>query len=60
MSKATGLMMDVPDPTKQKNAKYLINVKVVNTSQTPARKLECHGTYDKSTVDAILKLMGIE
>jgi hypothetical protein len=23
-------------------------------------KLECHGTYDKATVDAILKLMGID
>ncbi len=52
--------MTLPDQTKHKNDKYLINVKVVNTSKTPVNKLECYGTYDKSTVDAILKLMGVD
>ena len=53
MTKPTGIKMSIPDQTKHKDDKYLINVKVVNTSKTPANKLECYGTYDKVTVDKI-------
>ena len=55
-----GIKMDVPDPTKNKNDKYLITVKVTNTSKIPAAKLECYGYYEKSTLDAILNLMGVK
>lgn len=60
MTKPVGIKMTLPDQTKHKGDKYLINVKVVNTSKTPVNKLECHGTYDKATVDAILNLMGVK
>jgi hypothetical protein len=60
MKKPTGLRMDIPDPTKHKDDKYLVNVKIVNMSKTPVTKLECHGTYDKKTIDAILALMGVK
>ena len=60
MTNPTGIKMSLPDPTKHKNDNYLINVKVVNTSKTPVNKLECYGTYDKTTVDAILKLMEVQ
>lgn len=59
MNKAQGIRMDIPNPTKTGD-KFLINVKVVNMTKTPVAKLECHGTYDKKTVDAILNLMGIK
>lgn len=52
--------MDIPDPTKHKDDKYLVNVKIVNMTKTPVAKLECHGTYDKKTIDAILALMGVK
>lgn len=51
--------MDIPDPTK-KGDKFLVNVKIVNMTRTPVAKLECHGTYDKKTIDAILALMGVK
>ena len=51
--------MDIPDPTK-KGDKFLVNVKIVNIAKTPVAKLECHGTYDKKTTDAILALMGVK
>lgn len=60
MTKPQGIRMDIPDPTKHKNDKYLVNVKIVNMSKTPVTKLECHGTYDKKTIDAILALMGVK
>jgi len=60
MTKPVGIKMTLPDQTKHKNDKFLINVKVVNTSKTPVNKLECYGTYDKATVDAILNLMGVK
>ena len=59
MNKPKGIRMDIPDPTK-KEGNFLITVKVLNTSKTPAAKLECYGTYDKKTVDAILNLMGVK
>lgn len=59
-TKPAGLKMDIPDPTKNKNDKYLITVKVTNTSKIPAAKLECYGYYEKSTLDAILNLMGVK
>lgn len=58
MNKPKAIRMDITDPTKNKNDKYLITVKVTNTSKTPVAKLECYGSYDKTTVDAILNLMG--
>lgn len=59
MKKPTGLSMDIPDPTK-KGDKFLVNVKIVNMTKTPVAKLECNGTYDKKTIDAILALMGVK
>ena len=59
MKKPTGLSMDIPDPTK-KGDKFLVNVKIVSMTRTPVAKLECHGTYDKKTIDAILALMGVK
>lgn len=59
MNKVTGLRMDIPDPTK-KGDKFLVTVKIVNTSKTPVARLECHGTYDKKTIDEILNLMGVK
>ncbi len=60
MNKPKAIRMDIPDPTKHKNDKYLVTVKVTNTSKTPVAKLECYGSYDKTTVDAILNLMGVK
>jgi len=51
--------MDIPDPTK-KGDKFLVTVKIVNMTRTPVAKLECHGTYDRKTIDAILNLMGVK
>lgn len=59
MNKPTGIRMDIPDPTKNSD-KFLVTVKVVNMTKTPVAKLECHGTYDKKTIDAILNLMGVK
>jgi len=59
-NKPKTIRMDIPDPTKHKGDKYLVTVKVVNTSKTPVAKLECYGSYDKATVDAILNLMGVK
>jgi len=56
--KPTSVRMDVPDPTK-KDGTFLVNFKIVRLNQTPVAKLECSGTYDKKTVDAILALMGL-
>ena len=59
MTKPTGIQMDIPDPTK-KGDKFLVTVKIVNMTRTPVAKLECHGTYDRKTIDAILNLMGVK
>ena len=59
MNKPAGIRMDIPDPTK-KGDKFLVTVKVVNMTKTPVSKLECHGTYDRKTIDAILNLMGVK
>ena len=59
MTKPTGISMDIPDPTK-KGDKFLVTVKIVNMTRTPVAKLECHGTYDRKTIDAILNLMGVK
>jgi hypothetical protein len=59
MNKPTGIRMDNPDPTKN-TGKFLLSFKVTDISKTPSRKLECHGTYDKKTVDAILILLGVK
>jgi hypothetical protein len=59
MNKPTNIRMDNPDPTKA-NGKFLLSFKVTDISKTPSRKLECHGTYDKKTVDAILILLGVK
>ncbi len=59
MNKKTGIRMDIPDPTKT-NGKFLVSFKVTDISKTPSTKLECHGTYDKKTVDAILILLGVK
>lgn len=59
MTKPTGISMDIPDPTK-KGEKFLVTVKIVNMTRTPVAKLECHGTYDRKTIDAILNLMGVK
>ena len=51
--------MDIPDPTKNGD-KFLINVKIANVGNPPYRKIECSGTYDKKTVDAIFALLGVK
>ena len=60
MNKPKAISMDIPGPIKSKNDKYLVTVKVINTSKIPSAKLECYGSYDKATVDAILNLMGVK
>lgn len=59
MNKPKNIRMDLPDPTKNSD-NFLVNVKITNLSRKPATKLECHGTYDKKTIDAILNLMGVK
>lgn len=57
--KPTTIRMDIPDPTKNGD-KFLINVKIANVGNPPYRKIECSGTYDKKTVDALFALLGVK